>query len=121
MRGATCAPRPPSPLRGRDGGAAETEPDLAREQRAVRDVDAGAPAREARSVCALGWPAGLSLGAAWAMVKNLGSLPDSKFFLILIAALIAAYRAALIVEQVEKSGTDPVGKPWLYLSQAGRF
>ena len=63
----------------------------------MRDVDAGAPAREPRSVCALGWPAGLSLDAAWAILKNLGSLFDDTIFLILIAALIAAYRAALII------------------------
>jgi len=29
-------------------------------------------------------------------------------------------RVSFIVEQVKKYGTDPVGKPWLYLSQAGR-
>ena len=27
----------------------------------------------------------------------------------------------LLLNKWKKSGTDPVGKPWLYLSQAGRF
>jgi len=34
--------------------------------------------------------------------------------------LVGSYNR-LVVEQVKKSGTDPVGKPWLYLTQAGRF